>query len=66
MNSVLEFAIVGLIVAGAAVFIALKGVAAVRGKKPSCCSGSKPDSAATWVASCDGCTGCSISARKRA
>jgi hypothetical protein len=66
MNSVLEFAIVGLIVAGAVVFIALKAVAAVRGKKPSCCSTSKADHAPTWVAACDGCSGCSISARKRA
>ncbi len=66
MNSVLELVIVGLIVAFAVVFIASKTVAAVRGKKPSCCSPSAADPAATWVSACDGCSGCSINAKKRA
>jgi hypothetical protein len=65
MNSVFELIVVGAIVASAVAFIALRIIAAIRGRQPSCCSDSDVDAAtAPWMSPCEGCAGCADRAKK--
>ncbi len=61
MNSVVEIAIVGAIVAAACIFVGVKLAAALRGKKPSCCS---DGDAVPKAGACGGCTGCGQETRR--
>lgn len=60
MNSLLEIVIVGVFVAAACVFVGFKISAALRGRKPSCCSGGD---AVPKAAACGACSGCGPEAR---
>lgn len=63
MNSLIEFAVVGAIVAAAVAFILIRTVRALRGGRPSCCEGSGPsgcdDPAEAGKAAASPCAGCS-------
>jgi len=57
MNSLLEFTVVGAIVAAAVAFILIRAWRALRGGRPSCC-GDPADAGAKGPSSCEGCAGC--------
>lgn len=53
MNPVFQTVTVAAIVAAAAAFIVVRAVQSVRGRKPGCCTDTKPSS----YGSCSGCPG---------
>lgn len=70
MSGSLDLALVALVVAAAAAFVARRAFTAIRGKAPSCCSdsGGAPagtsQSGASACSSCEGCAGCPGSGAK--